>query len=161
MERGAGMPMTRAQLRRAAIIAQCRAAKDKPLERRRVRSFMEPITRAFALISQGVVEVDDNDTPITRLPHNDNWEALDACIEGFVCAMARLLPDIDLDPLRYVASDLRKGKLMTVKKAQSAWQTLRIIEDRMTKCTWNEVSRAVDTTRIEIELERLGIKEAA
>ena len=123
------MAMTRAQLRRAAIIAQCKAAKDKPLERRRVKSFMEPITKAFASILQGSVEVDDNNTPITRLPH--------------------------------VASDLRKGKLMTVAKARKAWETLQIIEDRMTRCTWNEVSNAVDTTRIEIEFERLGMKEAA
>lgn len=155
------MSLSRVQLRRQAIIAQCRAAKDKPLERRRVRSFMEPITRAFASIMQGVVEVDDNDIPITRLPHNDNWEALDACIEGFVCAMTRLLPDVDLDPLRWVASDLRKGKLMSPEKAKQAYRTLKLIEDRMTKCTWNEVTRAVDTTRIDIEMERLGLKEAA
>ena len=57
------MAMTRAQLRRAAIIAKCKAAKDKPLERRRVRSFMEPITNAFASILQGSIEVDENDTP--------------------------------------------------------------------------------------------------
>ena len=155
------MAMTRAQLRRAAIIAKCKAAKDKPLERRRVKSFMEPITKAFASILQGSVEVDDNDTPITRLPHNDSLEALDACIEGFVAAMGRLLPDVDLDPLRHVASDLRKGKLMTVEKAKRAWAVLQIIEDRMTKCTWNEVASAVDTTRIEIEFERLGLKRAA
>lgn len=155
------MAMTRAQLRRAAIIAKCKAAKDKPLERRRVRSFMEPITSAFASILQGSVACDDNDIPITRLPHNDQWEALDACIEGFVSAMSRLFPDIDMNPLRYVASDLRKGKLMTTAKAKAAWHTIRIIEDRMTKCTWNEVASAVDTTRIEIEMERLGLKEAA
>lgn len=155
------MAMTRAQLRRAAIIAQCKAAKDKPLERRRVKSFMEPITKAMQHILQGSVEVDQNDTPITRISHADSWEALDACIEGFVSAMGRLLPDVDLDPLRHVASDLRKGKLMTVAKAQKAMQTLQVIEDRMTRCTWNEVARAVDTTRIEIELERLGLKEAA
>ena len=155
------MAMTRAQLKRAAIIAQCKAAKDKPLERRRVRSFMEPITNAFASILQGSIEVDDNNTPITRLPHNDSWEALDACIEGFVAAMGRLLPDVDLAPLRHVASDLRKGKLMTVAKARKAWETLQIIEDRMTRCTWNEVASAVDTTRIEIEFERLGFRQAA
>ena len=134
------MAMTRAQLKRAAIIAQCKAAKDKPLERRRVRSFMEPIT---------------------RLPHNDKWEALDACIEGFCCAMGRLMPDVDLGPLYFVASDLRKGKLMTPAKAQAAHRTLKIIEDRMTTYTWNEVSSAVDTTRIEIEIERLGLRQAA
>ena len=50
---------------------------------------------------------------------------------------------------------------MTVAKARKAWETLQIIEDRMTRCTWNEVASAVDTTRIEIELERLGLKEAA
>ena len=154
------MAMTRSQLRRAAIIAQCKAAKDKPLERRRVRSFMEPITNAFASILQGSIEVDANDTPITRLPHNDQWEALDACIEGFCCAMGRLMPDVDLGPLRHVASDLRKGKLMTVEKAKRAWAVLQIIEDRMTRCTWNEVSSAVDTTRIEIEMERLGLRAA-
>lgn len=153
--------MTRMQLRRAAVIAQSRASKDKPLERRRVRSFMEPITKAFASIMQGSVEVDDNDIPITRLPHNDNWEALDACIEGFVCAMSRLLPDVDLDPLRWVASDLRNGKLMSAEKAKQAYRTLKLIEDRMTKCTWSEVTRAVDTTRIDIEMERLGLKEAS
>lgn len=155
------MAMTRAQLRRAAIIAQCKAAKDKPLERRRVRSFMEPITKAFSNILQGSVEVDQNDVPITRIHHNDSWEALDACIEGFVSAMGRLLPDVDLDPLRHVASDLRKGKLMTVAKAQAAHRTLKTIEDRMTTYTWNEVSSAVDTTRIEIEIERLGLRQAA
>lgn len=155
------MALTRAQLRRAAIIAQCKAAKDKPLERRRVKQFMEPITTAFQQILHGSIEVDDNDIPITRLPHNDQWEALDACIEGFVCAMARIMPDVDLGPLRYVASDLRKSKLMTAAKAKAAWETLRTIENRLTKCTWNEVARAVDTTRIEIEMERLGLKEAA
>ena len=155
------MTMTRAQLRRAAIIAKCKAAKDKPLERRRVKSFMEPITKAMQHILQGSVEVDQNDVPITRIHHNDSWEALDACIEGFCCAMGRLLPDVDLDPLRHVASDLRKGKLMTVAKARKAWETLQIIEDRMTRCTWNEVASAVDTTRIEIEFERLGMKAAA
>ena len=75
------MAMTRAQLRRAAIIAKCKAAKDKPLERRRVKSFMEPITKAMQHILQGSVEVDQNDVPITRIHHNDSWEALDACIE--------------------------------------------------------------------------------
>lgn len=155
------MAMTRSQRHRAAVIAQCKAAKDKPLERRRVRSFMEPITKAFTSILQGNIEVDDNDIPITRLPHNDQWEALDACIEGFVSAMSRLFPDIDLNPLRYVASDLRKGKLMTTAKAKAAWQTIKIIEDGLTKCTWNEVASAVDTTRIEIEIERLGLRQAA
>ena len=75
--------------------------------------------------------------------------------------MTRLLPDVDLDPLRWVASDLRKGKLMSPEKAKQAYRTLKLIEDRMTKCTWNEVTRAVDTTRIDIEMERLGLKEAA
>lgn len=155
------MAMTRAQLRRAAVIAQCKAAKDKPLERRRVRSFMEPITTAFNSILHGSIEVDENDVPITRLPHRDDWEALDACIEGFCCAMGRLMPDVDLGPLYWVASDLRKGKLMTAAKAQAAYRTLKLIEDRMTTYTWNQVASAVDTTRIEIEIERLGLREAA
>lgn len=40
------MAMNRAQLRRAAIIAKCKAAKDKPLERRRVKSSWNEVASA-------------------------------------------------------------------------------------------------------------------
>lgn len=155
------MAMTRTQLRRQAEIARYQAGKNKPLERRRVQAFMSPITNAMNQILAGEVDVDDNDIPITRLNHTDGWEALDECLNGFVAAMARAIPDVDLNPLRYVSSDLRNGKMMSRKKAIAARLKLREIEDRLTKCTWNELTSAVDTTRIEIELERLGLKEAA
>lgn len=155
------MAMTRAQLRRQAIIAKAKAAKHKPLERRRVRSFMEPVTRAFSQILQGVVEVDDNDIPITRKSDDDEWHALDECIEGFIAVIKRLMPDVDTCPLHYVASDLRNGKAMTAKKARNAWETLRTIEDKMTRYTWQQVSDAANTAMIENELEQLGLKEAA
>lgn len=155
------MAMTRTQLRRQAEIARFKAGKNKPLERRRIQAFMSPITNAMNQILSGEIDVDENDVPITRLNHLDGWEAFDECINGFVAAMARAIPDVDLNPLRYVSSDLRNGKMMSQKKAIAARQTLRVIEDRLTKCTWNELTSAVDTTRIEIEMERLGLKEAA
>ena len=151
------MAMTRAQLRRATIIAQCKAAKNKPIERARVRQFMQPITAAFHEIMSGHVSVDDQGIPITRLAHNDQYESLPACINGFVCAMSRLLPELDMRPLQWVSSDLEKGKLMSLKKAQAARKLLSEIEDGLCKKTWNEISSAVDTTRIEIEFERLGV----
>jgi hypothetical protein len=42
---------------------------------------MQPITSAFNSLLQGSVDVDDNDIPITRLAHNDEWEALDAAMK--------------------------------------------------------------------------------
>lgn len=155
------MAMTRTQLRRQAEIARYQAGKNKPLERRRVQAFMAPITNAMNQILVGEIDVDDNDVPITRLNHTDGWEALDECLNGFIAAMERAIPHINLDPIRFLSSDLSKGKLMTPKKAQRARECLRWIEDALIRCTWNELTSAVDTTRIEIELERLGLKEAA
>lgn len=47
------MAMTRTQLRQQAEIARFKAAKNKPLERRRVQAFMAQITRAVAQILGG------------------------------------------------------------------------------------------------------------
>lgn len=155
------MAMTRQQLRLQTMRDRAKAAKHKPLERRRVRAYMEPVTRAFAMILQGVVEVDDNDVPITRLSSDDEWHALDECIEGFIAVVNRLMPEIDTKPLHYVASDLHNGKAMNPKKARAAWETLRAIEDNMTRYTWQQVIDATNTTMIEAKLEAAGLKEAA
>lgn len=156
------MAMTRMQLRHATAVARYQASKNKPLERRRVQSFMSPITRAFNQMMTGEADVDaKTNLPITRLAHNDEWEETHKCINGFVAAMERLMPDLDLGPLRWVSSDLVKGKLMNPAKVMAAKRTIKAIEDRMIHCTWKQVTDAVDTTRIEIELERLGLKEVA
>lgn len=158
------MAMTRTQLRRQAEIARYQAGKNKPLERRRVQAFMEPITRAMNQILAGEVDVmvvDGKEIPVTRLNHLDDWAAFDECLNGFIAAMTRAIPDVDLDPLRWVSSDLRNGKLMSQKKAVIARLKLREIEDRLTKCSWIELTGAVRDTQIEIELECLGLKEAA
>ena len=156
------MAMTRRQLQHQAAVARYQAGKNKRLERRRVQSFMSPITRAINQMITGEADVDaETDMPITRLAHNDEWEETHKCINGFVAAMERLMPDVDLDPLRWVSSDLMKGKLMSEKKVLAAKRTLKAIEDRMICCTWDQVMDATRATQIEIELEKLGLKEAA
>lgn len=156
------MSLSRQQRHHLAAVARYKAGKNKRLERRRVQSFMSPITKAFNQMMTGEADVDaETNLPITRLAHNDEWEETHKCINGFVAAMERLMPDIDLGPLRWVSSDLMKGKLMTEKKVIAAKRTLKVIEDRMIRCTWDQVVEATRTTQIEIELEQLGIKEAA
>jgi len=155
------MSLSRAHRHHLAAVARYQAGKNKPLERRRVQSFMAPITKAFNQIVTGETDVDANDVPITRLAHKDEWEATHACINGFVAAMERLLPDVELDPLRWVSSDLMNGKLMSAKKVMAAKRVLKKIEDRMIKCTWQQVMDATKTTQIEIAMENLGLKEAA
>lgn len=156
------MSLTRQQRHHMAAVARYQAGKNKPLERRRVQSFMSPIVNSFNQMVTGEVDADAaTDQAITKLAHKDEWEETHKCINGFVAAMERLLPDVDLDPLRWVSSDLTKGKLMSEKKVLAAKRTLKEIEDRMIKCTWQQVVDATQTTRIEIYMEQLGIKEAA
>lgn len=155
------MGMSRVQLRRQAEIARFNAGKNKPLERRRIKAFMEPITRAMNQLMSGEIDADENDIPITRLNHTDTWEAFDQCLNGFIAAMDRAIPDVDLDPLRWVSSDLRNGKLMSQKKVIAASHKLREIEDRLTKCTWNDLVSSIQTTQIQIAFEQNGIYKRA
>ncbi len=156
------MSLTRQQRHHLASCARYNAGKSKPLERRRVQSFLSPITRAFNQIVTGETDVDAvTAIPITRLSHKDAWEETHLCINGFVAAMERLLPDVDLGPLRWVSTDLEKGKLISEKKILSAKRILKEIEDRMIRCTWQQVMEATQTTQIEIHMEQLGLKEAA
>jgi hypothetical protein len=156
------MSLTRQQRHHLAAVACYQAGKNKPLERRRVQSFMSPIVNSFNQMMSGEVDADAiTDQVITRLAHKDEWEETYKCINGFVAAMERLFPDIELGPLRWVSSDLVKGKLMNQAKVLAAKRTLKEIEDRMIKCTWQQVMDATETTRIEIYMEQLGIKEAA
>lgn len=162
MERRRMMAMTRQQLHNMAAVDRYNAGKNKPLERRRVQSFMSPITRAFNQMMTGETDVDAvTAIPITRLSHKDAWEETHLCINGFVAAMERLLPDVDIGPLRWVSSDLIKGKLMNPAKVLAAKRTLKEIEDCMVKKTWQQVMDATQTTQIEIHMEQLGFKEAA
>jgi hypothetical protein len=146
-----------------AACARYEASKNKPLSRRRVQSFMSPITITFNQMMTGEVFADaDTGLAVTKLPDkDDNWEETHKCINGFVAAMGRLMPDVDLDPLRWGSSDLVKGKLMNEKKVLAAKRKLKEIEDRMIRHTWAQVMDAVKTTQIEIAMERLGLKEVA
>lgn len=156
------MPMSRQLLRHKALVARYHAGKNKPVERRRVQAFMAPITLEFNRMLTGELDVSaDSELPITRLSHNDSWEETHKCINGFVEAMERLMPDIDLSPLRWISSDLEKGKLMTEKKVLAGKRTLKHIEDRMIRCTWEQVKEATRTTQIAIKMTQLGLTEAA
>lgn len=156
------MTLSRQQRHHLAACARYNAGKNKPLERRRVQSFLSPITRAFNQIVTGETDVDAvTSIPVTRLSHKDAWEETHLCINGFVAAMERLLPEVDLDPLRWISTDLEKGKLISEKKVLTAKRILKEIEDRMVKKTWQQVMDATQTTQIEILVENLGLKEAA
>lgn len=156
------MTLSRQQRHHLAACARYNAGKNKPLERRRVQSFLSPITRAFNQIVTGETDVDAvTSIPVTRLSHKDTWEETHLCINGFVAAMERLLPEVDLDPLRWISTDLEKGKLISEKKVLTAKRILKDIEDRMVKKTWQQVMDATQTTQIEIHMEQLGFKEAA
>ena len=154
------MTLSRQQRHHLAACARYNAGKNKPLERRRVQSFLSPITRAFNQMMTGYVDT-IRGYAVTRLAHKDEWERTDECLNGVISAMTRLFPDLDLQILKTISTHLFNGTMMEREDILSAKRLLKEIEDRMIKKTWQQVMDATQTTQIEIHMEQLGFKEAA
>ena len=130
------MAMTRAQLRLHAAKQRYQAERNKPPTRKQVQAWLAPIRKALSEIRTGECDA-YRGYAITRIHHADNdFARVDHAINGFVALMDRLLKDIDTSCLKEA-----ERHLLTFKRC--------------------ELIDAANTEMINIELERLGMKEAA
>lgn len=128
--------------------------------RRQVQSWLAPMRACFAQMKTG--EVDSiRGYAVTRLHHNDDYARIDFCIAGFRGLLARLVPDLDVGPLLLVERKLAHGAPLTVPEIDAAFRLLRECEGSLVGLQRNQLMDAVQAEQIVIELEALGIKEAA
>ena len=86
---------------------------------------------------------------------------VDHAANGFVALIERLMPDFDLTPIRRISKKLDAGILLEAKEVHEALALLKRCEDRLIKFKRSDLTDAANTEMINIELERMGIKEAA
>lgn len=99
---------------------------------------------------------------ITRIHYADNdFARIDHAINGFTALIARLMPDFDLAPIARISKKLEAGILLEAKEVHEALAMIKRCEDRLIKFRRFELVEAANVEMINIELERLGIKEAA
>lgn len=153
--------MTRMQLRHAQAIAQYQADKQKPPTRKQAQAWLAPIRKALAEIMTGEVDT-HRGYPITRIHLADNDVArIDHAINGFVALMDRLMPDLDTGPMKRLAKKLEAGVLLELHEVTACQALIDSVEDRLLKFKRSDLVDAANTEMVVIELERLGLKEAA
>ena len=149
---------------RARYLASCdrfAVDKNKPPTRKQARAWLDPIRKAFNEIKTG--EVDSHrGYAITRIHHADNdFSRIDHAINGFVALIERLMPDFDVATIKRVSKKLENGVLIEPIEVQQSLALLKHCEDRLIKFTRQALSEAANIEMINIEFERLGLKDAA
>ena len=133
---------------------------SKKVTRRQIRSWLSPMRSCFAELKTGEVDC-LRGYPVTRLDHADEYARIDHCIAGFRALIARLCQTIDCTPIERVEKKLAAGAPLTVEEIDSALSLLKRCEDELIRHTREEITSAVRTEQICIELDALEIRKAA
>ena len=149
---------------RARYLASCdryAAEKNKPPTRKQARAWLAPIRKAFTEMLSG--EVDSHrGYAITRIHHADNdFARIDHAANGFVALIERLMPDFDISAVKRLSKKLANGVLLEAKEVHECLALLKRCEDQLIKFKRLELVDAANTEMVNIELERLGLKDAA
>jgi hypothetical protein len=133
----------------------------KRITRRQAQSWLFPMRRTFREMQQtGAVDAVQG-YAITRLHSSDDYARVDYACAGFRALMARLWPALDCAPLAKIEKRLAAGVLIESTDLTDVFSLLNNVEKKLMKKTVREVKDAVLAEQIIIELESLGLKEAA
>ena len=155
------MSLSRQQRARLAACDRFKSGKQKPPTRKQAQAWLAPIRKAFREIKTG--EVDSHrGYAITRIHWADeDFARVDHCINGFTAMLDRLMPEFDTGAMKRVSKKLAAGVLLTHDEVEACFVVLNQCEDRLIKHKRFELMDAALTEQVNIELERLGMKEAA
>lgn len=155
------MSLSRAHRHHLAAIARYQADKQKPPTRKQAKAWLEPMRKALIELRTG--EIDSyRGYAITRIHWSDNdFARVDHALNGFVALITRLAPEFNIKPFHRLAKKLEAGVLLTLEEVDACIARLSAIEDLLLTFKRCELVDAANTEMVAIELERLGIKEAA
>jgi hypothetical protein len=130
------------------------------LTRREMRKWLDPMRKAFREMREG--EVDSlQGYAVTRIDATDEFCRIDWAINGFAAVLERIVPDLDTKPLHKVSKRLANGISFTIADVDRCLALLTAAEDRLIKIPRAKIRAAVLAEQIDIELQSLGLKEAA
>ena len=130
------------------------------ITRRQARAWLAPMRAALRAMRAGEVDA-VRGYPVTRMNQRDDYVRIDFCIAGFRGLIERLEIAVDLTALATIEKRLAAGVLFTVASIDHALASLRQVEDALITFSPAAVKTVVLTEQVSIELESLGIKEAA
>jgi hypothetical protein len=152
--------LSRQQLRVLSAKARYLADKAKPPTRKQAKTWLAPIRDAIAEMRTGEVDA-IRGYAVTRLHTGDDYARIDYCINGFLCLIERLMPDVDLAPLKTISSRLANGVPLTLELLDNSAGILNQVEDRLIKIARRELVDAANLEQMICEVERLGLDKVA
>jgi len=151
----------RERARYLSACARFQADKQKPPTRGQAQAWLAPIRKAFNEMRTGEVDA-YRGYAITRIHHADNnFARVDHAINGFLALFERLAPDFDTSAMKKVSKKLEHGVLIEYHEVDACFITLNACEDLLITFKRADLIEASQTEMVNIELERLGLKEAA
>lgn len=133
----------------------------KRITRRQARAWLDPMRRTFReMAATGAVD-SVKGYAVTRLHDRDDYVRIDFATAGFRALMSRLWPALECAALHRIEKRLAAGLMIEREDLTAALVLLNDVERRLMKKTVREVKDAVLAEQIVIELEHLGLKEAA
>jgi hypothetical protein len=154
------MAMTRMQLKMAKLQAQHAAGRLHRPHRARLQRWLEPVRKAFKEMRTGEM-LAVKGYPVTSLHTGDDLARIDHCINGFVAMIERLDTGLDISPLRKVSTKLENGVLLTVQEIDACFALLNASETALLRFSRGHLADVAKIEQINIEFERMGLKEAA
>lgn len=156
------MSLNRLQRRYRAMADAYDAGLAKPPTRKQARAWLAPIRNAFREIRTGEVDTVRGYAVTTITWDRDDTPArVDHCINGFAAMLERLAPEFDIGPMRKVSKKLENGILLTVEDVDACFALLNACEDLLLTFSRQQLKGAALTEQINIEMEMLGLKDAA
>jgi hypothetical protein len=152
--------LTRQQLRVLAAKARYQADKAKPPSRKQAKTWLSPIRDAIAEMRTGEVDA-IRGYAVTRLHTGDDYARVDWCINGFIALIERLMPDVDLSALEMLSKRLDNGIPLTLELLDSCAAVLNTVETRLIHIPRQVLLDAALAEQVVIEIDRLGLREAA
>ena len=155
------MAMTRMQLRHASAVKRYQSGKHKPPTRAQASAWLAPIRRAFNELKSGEIDA-VRGYAITRIHWADeDYARVDYCINGFTAMLDRLAPEFDTEPMKKVSRKLSAGVPLTVSEIDASFAVLNACESLLITFKRSDLMDVALVEQVNIEFERLGMKEAA
>ena len=153
--------MNRIQRHHRAVCDQCKAGHNKPPTRAQAKAWLAPIRKAFSEMLTGEVDA-YRGYAITRIHHADNdFARIDHAANGFTALIERLMPDFDISAIKRVSKKLENGILLEAAEVHECLAMLKQCENRLIKFRRADLVDAANTEMVNIEMDRLGLKDAA
>jgi hypothetical protein len=153
--------MNRIQRHHRAVCDQFKAGHNKPPTRAQAKAWLAPIRKAFSEMLTGEVDA-YRGYAITRIHHADNdFARIDHAANGFTALIERLMPDFDISAIKRVSKKLENGILLEAAEVHECLAMLKQCENRLIKFRRADLVDAANTEMVNIEMDRLGLKDAA